>query len=90
MMRYLWGGALDEQQKQRATAQLAICESSDWFWWFGDYNPADSVRDFDQMYRRHLSSLYELLQLTPPSRLKTPFSGGNTQAIVDGSMRRAS
>jgi len=84
------GGALDEQQKQRATAQLAICESSDWFWWFGDYNPADSVRDFDQMYRRHLSSLYELLQLTPPSRLKTPFSGGNTQAIVDGSMRRAS
>ena len=83
------GGGLDESQKLRATAQLAICESSDWFWWFGDYNPADSVRDFDQMYRRHLSSLYELLQLAPSPRLKTPFSGGNMQVIAEGSMRRA-
>jgi hypothetical protein len=22
-----------------AKIQLAICEGSDWFWWFGDYNP---------------------------------------------------
>lgn len=86
----LAGNTLDETQKQRATAQLAICESSDWFWWFGDYNPAESVRDFDQMYRRHLSSLYELLKLLPPPRLQTSFSGGSAQETTSGAMRRTS
>lgn len=85
------GDTLDESQRQRATAQLAICESSDWFWWFGDYNPADSVRDFDQMYRSHLRSLYEMLQRSPPQRLQTPFSGGNGgQVVMAGAMRRTS
>lgn len=84
------GDTLDEAQKQRATAQLAICESSDWFWWFGDYNPADSVRDFDQMYRLHLSSLYAMLKRPPPLRLKTPFSGGNQMVETAGAMRRTS
>ncbi len=82
------GDALNESQKQRATTQLAICESSDWFWWFGDYNPADSVRDFDQMYRRHLKSLYKTLKRQPPARLQIPFSGGDEQATMAGAMRR--
>lgn len=73
----------------RAEAQLAICESSDWFWWFGDYNPADSVRDFDLMFRNHLTSLYRLLNRTPPPRLAEPFSGGNQQNLQQGAMRRA-
>ena len=81
---------LDESQQQRATAQLAICESSDWFWWFGDYNPADSVRDFDQMYRCHLSSLYKMLGRQTPQRLQFPFSGGNEQVMAAGAMRRTS
>ena len=28
-----------------ASRQLAQCESSDWFWWFGDYNPPDAVAE---------------------------------------------
>jgi alpha-amylase/alpha-mannosidase (GH57 family) len=42
------------KQLHRLERQLAICEGSDWFWWFGDYNPADSVSDFDRLYRRQL------------------------------------
>ena len=81
---------LDETQKQRATVQLAICESSDWFWWFGDYNPADGVRDFDQMFRSHLTSLYTLLNRQPPPGLQISFSTGNEQTFVAGAMRRTS
>ena len=33
----------DPAQRASAGRQLALCESSDWFWWFGDYNPADAV-----------------------------------------------
>ena len=47
-------GRLAEQQLAVAEAQLAVCEGSDWFWWFGDYNPGMSVQSFDSLYRRCL------------------------------------
>ena len=35
------GSGHDRRCEARAAGrQLALCESSDWFWWFGDYNPA--------------------------------------------------
>ena len=80
---------LDPAERQAAETQLAVCESSDWFWWFGDYNPAAAVASFDRLYRRNLSNLYELLKLTPPSVLDHPISAGSRHATQDGTMRRA-
>ena len=42
-------GHMDSEQIVAAQLQLSICEGSDWFWWFGDYNPADSVSDFESL-----------------------------------------
>lgn len=81
-------GVLDAAAMQAATQQLAVCEGSDWFWWFGDYNPAGSVSDFDQLYRRHLTRLYQLLKLTPPDELSIPLSKGGGDAENAGTMRR--
>ena len=78
-----------------AERQLALCESSDWFWWFGDYNPPQAVSQFDQLFRRQLVVLYRLLHLEPPAALSTPVSVGQT-LVGDsapehgGVMRRAS
>ena len=73
-----------------ATRQLAICESSDWFWWFGDYNPAAAVESFDRLYRGNLARLYRLLKLEPPAQLDIPLSSGaETIASTSGTMRRA-
>ncbi|MBN2866753.1 MAG: glycoside hydrolase [Thiotrichales bacterium] len=82
------GGRLTEAQILAATEQLAICEGSDWFWWFGDYNPSGSVRDFDQLYRRHLTKLYQLIKLTPPASLSRPVSFGGGDMENSGTMRR--
>ncbi|MBE0493793.1 MAG: glycoside hydrolase [Thiomicrospira sp.] len=79
---------LSQAQLKLATEQLAICEGSDWFWWFGDYNPGDSVRDFDQLYRRHLEKLYELLNEPVPAYLDTPISQGGGNMENAGTMRR--
>ncbi|MDJ0738805.1 MAG: glycoside hydrolase family 57 protein [Gammaproteobacteria bacterium] len=68
--------------------QLAICEGSDWFWWFGDYNPADSVSDFDSLYRQQLGNLYAMLGLDPPPSLDEPISSGGGSAENAGTMRR--
>ena len=84
-------GKLDEAQLADATRQLTDCEASDWFWWFGDYNPSESVMAFDQLYRSKLANLYQLLGLTPPANLDIPISRGGVEAGgTEGAMRRAS
>lgn len=79
---------LSEAQQQQCQQQLAICEGSDWFWWFGDYNSAQSVQSFDQLYRLNLSNLYHLLGLSPPAQLSQPISLGGGHAENAGTMRR--
>jgi alpha-amylase/alpha-mannosidase (GH57 family) len=82
-------GSLGEEQQAAAGRQLALCESSDWFWWFGDYNPQDAVTQFDRLYRRQLVNLYRLLDLVPPETLSQPISMGRGAPEHGGVMRRA-
>ncbi|MDR2877923.1 MAG: glycoside hydrolase [Chromatiales bacterium] len=79
---------LDEVSRERALWQLAVCEGSDWCWWFGDYNPSDSVGDFERLYRLHLSNLYRFLGLEPPQNLLQIISTGGGYAEQGGVMRR--
>lgn len=79
---------LNADDRKLAELQLAICEGSDWFWWFGDYNPADSVRDFDSLYRLQLQRLYDLLGVKIPKSLTVPISLGGGAAENAGTMRR--
>jgi alpha-amylase/alpha-mannosidase (GH57 family) len=83
-------GRLSPEQKGKAARQLAACEGSDWFWWFGDYNPGDSVRSFDRLYRENLADLYRMLMLVPPLELDVPLSQGGGDAEAGGTMRRGS
>src|SRR5258706_2684870 len=85
----LGAGQLPDTARVRIEHQLAQCESSDWFWWFGDYNPPDSVRDFDRLFRRQLRSLYELLKLPVPAALHESISSGGGTPETGGVMRRA-
>jgi alpha-amylase/alpha-mannosidase (GH57 family) len=80
--------SLNTQQLAACERQLAICEGSDWFWWFGDYNPSDSVRDFERLYRRQLRKLYALLGVDAPDYLDKPISQGGAGAENAGTMRR--
>lgn len=80
-------GKLDAGQQRRAEHQLAICEGSDWFWWFGDDNPADSVQEFDRLFREQLMSLYELLGRAAPEYLAHAFTHGGGDARRGGVMR---
>lgn len=81
-------GRLSEQEQQAAARQLSSCESSDWFWWFGAYNPAHAVASFDQLYRHNLMHLYRLLKLEVPENLHRPISMGGGSAEAGGTMRR--
>lgn len=80
-------GRLDSEQLEAAEIQLAACEGSDWFWWFGDYNPADSVTAFERLFRLHLSNLYQALGLEPPASLSQAISQGTGDPARGGVMR---
>ena len=82
-------GRLPAAARARAEQQLAACEASDWFWWFGDYNPAGAVRDFDELFRHQLASLYRSLDLTPPAALEHRISIGRGVPEAGGVMRRS-
>ena len=79
---------LDAKHLSACERQLAICEGSDWFWWFGDYNSSDSVASFDQLYRRNLINLYNLLDQPVPDALHQKISAGGGNADNAGTMRR--
>lgn len=78
-----------QQQLESMTAQLALCEGSDWFWWFGDYNSAETVCEFEKLYRHNLSNLYKLMELEPPDNLSVSFTQGRGAPTGGGSMRRS-
>ncbi|MDX9987152.1 glycoside hydrolase family 57 protein [Thiothrix unzii] len=86
--RVMAAGSLTPAQQELASRQLGVCEGSDWFWWFGDYNPSDSVRDFERLYRRQLRKLYALLGVPAPDYLDKPVSQGGGGAENAGTMRR--
>ncbi|MDR2221093.1 MAG: glycoside hydrolase [Methylobacillus sp.] len=82
------GTKLTDRERAQATRQLADCEGSDWFWWFGDYNSAQSVASFDSLYRRNLTNLYRLLKLPIPKVLDSVISVGAGNPEAGGAMRR--
>ena len=80
-------GRLNTEQQQKAEIQLAVCEGSDWFWWFGDYNPSEAVSDFEKQFRLNLTNLYALLGEQPPTYLTESFTQGSGDPAMGGAMR---
>ncbi len=51
---------------------MLIAEGSDWNWWYGPEHHSANDRDFDELYRKHLSNVYQALGATPPDYLAQP------------------
>lgn len=75
------------EQQLRIDRQLAVCEASDWFWWFGDGNPSETVREFERLYRLHLTNLYQMMGLEPPESLSHSLAHGGGSPERGGVMR---
>lgn len=57
-----------------ASEELLIAEGSDWFWWYGpDYSSVNKA-EFDQLFRDHLTNVYQSLGQTPPTALSEPIT----------------
>jgi alpha-amylase/alpha-mannosidase (GH57 family) len=65
-----------EEQRKLALEELFIAEGSDWNWWYGPEHHSANDREFDELYRKHLSNVYQALGATPPDYLAQPIIGG--------------
>jgi alpha-amylase/alpha-mannosidase (GH57 family) len=63
-----------EELRQLAYEELLIAEGSDWNWWYGPEHHSANDRDFDELYRKHLSNVYTALGGVPPDHLARPIS----------------
>ncbi|MBI3491914.1 MAG: glycoside hydrolase [Acidobacteria bacterium] len=66
--------ALDTSSADAPTVALAreevlIAEGSDWFWWYGDEHSSAHDAEFDDLFRRHLRSVYSRLGQAIPDDL---------------------
>ena len=66
----------NDAQRKLAFEELLIAEGSDWNWWYGPEHHSANDRDFDELYRKHLSNVYQALGAVPPDYLAQPISGG--------------
>ena len=62
----------DEKQRELAFEEIMIAEGSDWNWWYGPEHHSANDREFDELYRKHLSNVYRALGEAPPDYLAQP------------------
>jgi len=68
-----------EEQRKLALEELFIAEGSDWNWWYGPEHHSANDREFDELYRKHLSNVYQALGATPPDYLAQAIGGAETR-----------
>ncbi|HEX4228958.1 MAG TPA: glycoside hydrolase family 57 protein [Bryobacteraceae bacterium] len=87
--------SLTDEAKRTAWEELLIAEGSDWCWWYGPEHFSANKKEFDQLYRQHLTNVYRLLGVDPPHELGDTFlkagepslhenPSGLIQPVIDG------
>jgi alpha-amylase/alpha-mannosidase (GH57 family) len=67
------------EQRKLAFDEILIAEGSDWNWWYGPEHHSANDRDFDELYRKHLSNVYQALGATPPDYLAQPITSAEVR-----------
>jgi predicted glycosyl hydrolase (DUF1957 family) len=67
------------EKAKLAFEELLIAEGSDWNWWYGPEHHSANDRDFDELYRKHLANVYQLLGADVPLYLAQPIAAAQVR-----------
>jgi hypothetical protein len=70
---------ISPEKAKLAFEELLIAEGSDWNWWYGPEHHSANDRDFDELYRKHLANIYQLLGADVPLYLAQPIAAGRVR-----------
>jgi alpha-amylase/alpha-mannosidase (GH57 family) len=65
---------LSEDQKKETREYISIAQGSDWFWWFGKDNYTPDMHIFDNLFRKNLQKVYDILGKDIPAAFATPIA----------------
>ncbi|MCH9740623.1 MAG: glycoside hydrolase [Epsilonproteobacteria bacterium] len=65
-------GEISDEVAEKIKFHFLASECSDWFWWYGDDHVTEFGLEFDALFREHLISIYQLLDIQAPSDLFEP------------------
>ncbi len=82
-------GEVDASTLARAYDEMLAAEGSDWFWWYGDDQTTSLEDAFDEIYRRTLAHVYEILGDPVPEFLSVSVLTGAAGDGGGGAMARA-
>ncbi len=61
-----------EASNPEAWEAMFAAEGSDWFWWFGEGHSSNQDAMFDQLFREHLTAVYQALGEAVPESVLRP------------------
>ncbi|MBI3008741.1 MAG: glycoside hydrolase family 57, partial [Candidatus Omnitrophica bacterium] len=70
-----------KEEIKKAWEEIYIDEGSDWNWWYGDDHSSAMDDEFDRLYRKHLSNVYEILKEDVPDYLHIPIKSEETRPV---------
>jgi len=65
-------GKNSSENLERAFEAVLAAEGSDWNWWYGPEHGSANDREFDELYRKHLTEIYTALGEPAPDALARP------------------
>ncbi|MFH2034876.1 MAG: glycoside hydrolase family 57 protein [Candidatus Zixiibacteriota bacterium] len=72
----------DKTQLSNAWKQIYIAEGSDWCWWYGDDHIGTHNKDFDQLYRLHIASMYRIIGREVPGAVHKPIHKHQAESFI--------
>ncbi len=75
------GSKAQKKNAELAQQELWVAEGSDWCWWYGPEHSTANDEEFDLLYRKHLSNLYNMLGGVPTDELAEPIKRPRTAAL---------
>lgn len=64
--------SLEKEKKEIIDKEFMIALGSDWFWWYGDDHYTVQKAEFDALFRKHLTNIYNLMDMEVPKEIVTP------------------
>jgi len=63
------GSDIPQEKLKAAWKEIYVAEGSDWCWWYGSTHSGPGSELFDLLFRSHLLSVYDIMELEPPEAL---------------------
>ncbi len=70
------GSEIPPEKLKAAWKEIYVAEGSDWCWWYGSAHSGPGSELFDLLFRSHLLSVYDAMEIEPPEALFQPLRTG--------------